>query len=181
MLLLLLLFIRTKGNVSMSYAHRVGTGNREHGLVRCCKYFFSVTSNKSLSGQGKTLIRQRALWGAYLCAPSFAADAKRPIFACCYFIISANRCKRLCRMRTVEIQITVRNKYVKIHTKMHIPIIETKLILRIRVVRSWSSLSANLFTNVVCFTAFNNSVSGQLKPRSGCVAARISLCTRRSY
>ena len=27
----------------MSYAHRVGTGNREHGLVRCCKYF-SVTS-----------------------------------------------------------------------------------------------------------------------------------------
>ena len=40
----------------MSYAHRVGTGNREHGLVRCCKYF-SVTSNKSLSEQSKTLIR----------------------------------------------------------------------------------------------------------------------------
>ena len=62
----------------MSYAHRAGTGNREQGLVRCCKYF-SVTSNKSLCGQSKTLIRLRALWGAGLCAPSFAAYAKRSI------------------------------------------------------------------------------------------------------
>ena len=30
----------------MSYAHRVGTSNREHGLVRCCKYF-SVTRQHS--------------------------------------------------------------------------------------------------------------------------------------
>ena len=74
----------------MLYPYRVGTGNREHGLVRCCKYV-SVTSNKSLSGQRKTLIRLRALWGAGLCAPSFAAYAKRPIFECCYFIISSNR------------------------------------------------------------------------------------------
>ena len=57
-------------------------------------FFFSVTSNKSLSGQSKTLIRLRALWGADLCAPSFAANAKRPIFACCYFIISSNRWKK---------------------------------------------------------------------------------------
>ena len=60
-------------------------------------------------------------------------------------------------MRTVEIQIIVRNNYVKIRKKVHmchIPIVETKIILRIRVVRSWSSLSANLFGMVYCIQQF---------------------------
>ena len=113
----IIIIIRTRENVNISYAHRIGTGNREHGLVRCCYLFFSVTSNKSLSGQSKTLIRLRALCGAGLCAPSFAANAKRPIFACCYFVISSNRWKSLCRMRTGEIQLTVRNKYVNMRKK----------------------------------------------------------------
>ena len=169
----------------MLYAHRVGTGNRKHCLVRCCKYF-SVTSNKSLSGQSKILIRLGALWGAGLSSSSFAAYAKRPFFACCYFIIISKRWKKLCRMRTVEIQIIVRNKHVKVCIKEHvcqIAIVETKVIMRIRVVRSWSSLSANLFTctNVACFTVFKNSVSGQLNLWSGCVAALTSLCKRRTY
>ena len=121
-------------------------------------------------GQSKTLIRLRALWGG-ACAPSFAANAERPIFACCCFIISSNRWKSLCRMRTGEIQIIARNKYVNIHKKVymcHIPIVETKLILRICVVRSWSSLSANLFSMFYCIQQFCQRTKKTIIRLRGC-------------